>query len=246
MNFKARLILMILIFIFLFAFNACSPMKRLTPDDVTVNEVEETPANSGQTIDKGNANSEADTASAPEQAMDAPLSDASSHITLIAESYIGVCEYTVDSWSLYSSWTDAGITLGELCDQSTNSEYGILLVSITQTCVSRSEWSADATEMNVNCFKPLASSTLEGSGDEDLVWLLSTGSEPSYFNLHQSIDGEYFHCPILETGETITYTLGYVLSKETYTAAEDGTLFLVYTPTGIPDSIDELSLLSVG
>ena len=191
----------------------------------------------------------ADTSPAEAQETESSEADMPDPVSLTVDGYVGVCQYTVDSWSVYDSWADADIS----DDQLSSSNYpvgdaGIILVTITQYCESRNEMSLGSKTMIVSGCQPVAQSQIDGakaSNDYQKYLYIETdlAFPPSYLDQPGASEREYFNYPILNAGESATYTLGFVLSDTARAAAEDGTLLLWFTANGMPESVDGLLLL---
>lgn len=171
--------------------------------------------------------------------------------SLTVGGFIGECTYTVDSWTVYESWAEAGISEDALSSSYPVDDSGILLVTLTQHCDSRSEMSQGHEDMTVGGFQPVAREQIDAAREvSDLQKYLyidtDIGSPACYFDQASTGEREYFYCPIPNAGEAVTYTLGFVLSETTRAAAEDGTLLLWYTTNGVPATADELLLLALG
>lgn len=179
------------------------------------------------------------------------IPDAGVDDSLTVEGYVGVCEYRVDSWSLYDNWADAGISEEQLSASSYPvGDSGILLVTITQYCENRNEISLGREYMGVANFQPVAQSQIDGAKNSDdlqkyLYIETDIGRAPSYLDQPGPSEREYFYYFAPNAGESVTYTLGFVLSDTTRVAAENGTLLLWYTANGMPASADEMLLLPV-
>lgn len=241
--------------IMLIVLTGCRSMERITESEVmAIEETSEVTPDAMQDVSVSEPTENENNASPAAEAIgtvEADVSNASDPISLTVEGFVGVCDYTVDSFALYDSWEDAGISE----DQLSFSNYpvgdaGIILVTITQYCESRNDMFLDAETMIIGDFQPVAQSQIDGaraSTDYQKYLYIDTdiGFPPSYLDQSGSSEREYFYYPMLNAGESATYTLGFVLSDTTRAAAEDGTLLLWYTANGMPESADELLLLPV-
>ena len=233
----------------------CRSMERITESEaIAIEATSEVTPDAMQDVSMSEPTENENNANPAEEAIgtaEADVSNASAPISLTVEGPVGVCEYTVDSFALYDSWANAGISE----DQLSSSNYpvgdaGIILVTITQYCESRNEISLEDETMYVGCFQPIAQSQLDGakaSNDYQKYLYIETdlGLPPSYLDQPGKEEKRYFYYPALNAGESATYTLGFVLSDTTRAAAEDGTLLLWYTTNGMPETVDELLLLPV-
>lgn len=233
---------LLICFASLFLLAGCRAAERIEPPDVTAPPTSE--AETGIA-----APSAEETTSVPETVTEPD--GAAGEVTLTVASFIGECTYTVDSWAVYESWAEAGISEDALSSSYPVDDSGILLVTLTQHCDSRSEMSQGREDMTVGGFQPVAGEQIDAAREvSDLQKYLyidtDIGSPACYFDQASTGEREYFYCPILAAGEAVTYTLGFVLSETTRSAAEDGTLLLWYTTNGIPATADELLLLALG
>ena len=174
--------------------------------------------------------------------------------TLTIKGLVGQCQYTVDSWSIYDSWEDAGIPE----DRHTESpeildgdEAGVMLVTITMYCESREEALLDAEIMAVNDLELFIPSLFDDDEtDFDIMVhmgsLTNVSATPAYVDKPGTTVFGDFYIPIIQAGESVTFTLGYTLSRELIAAAKDGTLCIFYTSGGFPRYKEEYPLLSLG
>lgn len=235
---------LLIFFTLFFLFSGCRAAERMEPPEETAPPMTE----SGESLALPSAEetmSEAETEvgeSEPEETIAATA--------LTVEGFIGECTYTVDSWAVYESWADAGISEDALSSNYPVDSSGILLVTLTQHCDSRSEMSQGQEYMTVGAFQPLAQAQVDAAqqvADLQKYLYIDTdiASPACYFDQAQTGQREYFYCPVLNEGEAVTYTLGFVLSETTRAAAEEGTLLLWYTTNGVPATADELLLLAL-
>ena len=248
----------IVVAIILCVLTGCRSMERITESEgMAIEETSEVTPDAMQDVSVSEPTENENNASPAEEATgtaeraEATVSNTSGPASLTVDGFVGVCEYTVDSFALYDSWVDAGISE----DQLSSSNYpvgdaGIILVTITQYCESRNDMFLDAETMIVGDFQPVAQAQIDGaraSTDYQKYLYIDTdiGFPPSYLDQSGSSEREYFYYPMLNAGESATYTLGFVLSDTTRAAAEDGTLLLWFTANGMPESADELLLLPV-
>ncbi len=165
--------------------------------------------------------------------------------TLTVQGPYGLCEYTVDSCEVYDSWADAGITAEQLSDTGTyGHDAGVALITITQRCLSEVN-SVGWKKMNLNCFALVARSEMETArarGDQLEQWfyyLLVDAAYPLQDPYWTDHSGGSFWIPTVHAGESVTYTLGFVLDETARAAAEDGSLLLLYTTNGMPMHFDD-------
>ena len=248
-----------IVFLGLLLLPGCRSMERITDSEaMAIEETSEVTPDSMQDVSVSEPTENENNASPAEEATgeadlaeEATVSNTSGPASLTIDGFVGVCEYTVDSFALYDSWESAGISE----DQLSSSTYpvgdaGIILVTITQYCERRNDMFLDAKTMIVGDFQPVAQVQIDearASTDYQKYLYIDTdlGFPPSYLDQSGSSEREYFYYPMLNAGESATYTLGFVLSDTTRAAAEDGTLLLWYTANGMPESADELLLLPV-
>lgn len=225
------------------ALSGCRSMERITESEQM--NTHPTPPPSAQ---DAMAPAEAATSENMAQGQEPAIEPNDPEHTLVIEDVAGegAFQYTVEDWSIYESWEDAGISADRLASDFPGDK-GVLLVTITKTCISRTDDTLTLKEMALNEFDLVSRTQIdraqsEGSGEVG-VWLSQMGilcylDEPGEGN-------QYFFCPMLQAGQSMTYTLGYTLSDASRAAAEDGTLLLWYTTNGWPSSVDEMLLLPV-
>lgn len=236
---------LLICFASLFLLAGCRAAERIEPPDVAA-----PPTSEAETAIA--APSAEETTTIPETVETVAEPDgAAGEASLTVASFIGECTYTVDSWAVYESWAEAGISEDALSSIYPVDESGILLVTLTQHCDSRSEMSQGREDMTVGGFQPVAQEQIDAAREvSDLQKYLyidtDIGSPACYFDQASTGEREYFYCPILAAGEAVTYTLGFVLSETTRAAADEGTLLLWYTTNGVPATADELLLLALG
>ena len=170
--------------------------------------------------------------------------------TLTVQGLEGLCEYTVASCEVFDSWADAGIAEERLSDADTHGkDAGVILITITKRCVN-DEKSLGWESIAANDFELVARSDLEkarASGSL-ILYFFAEGSHlqaPYWIDQPGTSELGRFWIPALHAGESVTYTLGYVLDETARAAAEAGTLLLFYTTNGMPSAIDEMLLLPV-
>ena len=165
--------------------------------------------------------------------------------TLTEQGPYGLCEYTVDSYEIYDSWSDAGIAAEQLSDTDTHGkDAGVVLITITQRCLD-DEKAVGWENMATNVFNLIARSEVETArarGDQWFIYLWIEAyrtQDPFWIDQPGTSELGRFWIPTIHAGESVTYTLGFVLDDTARAAAEDGSLLLFYTTNGMPMNIDD-------
>ncbi len=169
--------------------------------------------------------------------------------TLTEKGIFGLCEFTVDSYEVYDSWADAGITAEQLSDADTHGkDAGVVLITITQRCLNE-ENAAGWENMATNNFALIARSEVETArarGDQWFIYLWIEAArlqDPFWIDQPGTSKLGRFWIPTIHAGESVTYKLGFVLDETARAAAEDGSLLLFYTTNGMPMNFDDFIML---
>ncbi len=159
--------------------------------------------------------------------------------------------YRVEKWELYKGLQATGISEEHLSGTGVTAEEAqgadILLVTMTLTGASDVEGETEETTY-VNNFLPVTQTAIhdaylpEAEPDEENRLVIEYGQAPFYLDQGKPGEQNYFEIATPAEGESVTYTVGYILSQEEYTAAGDGELYLLYG-LDAPQKAEDLQLL---
>lgn len=147
--------------------------------------------------------------------------------------------YRVVSWSLAETLEESGTSAEGMTESerellSGDSFGGILLV--TMEMMNTPDYSGNvAEEFYANGFKPVTRVAIENAylpeaePDTEPRLCVEEGNYPYYLDITDGDEKGYFRLDAPAEGETITYTIGYVLSETEYAAAKSGELYLWWT-----------------
>ena len=206
----------------------------------------------------------------PIQSENLPTIDSISVVALPGYPEQQMLTYKLNHWEIGDDWNDVGVDAEDIFagTPSIQEGGGVLLATITlenkdADVISELEITINANALGVmtqdeidrlsgTTSEPETDDTADAAQDEtdspdDQVQLLFENNSPAAYydgvgRIENATEREYYIMSPIARGESVTYTLGFVLSPESKAAAETGELYLYYADRAIY-STQEIQLL---